>query len=88
MKEMGSLHDLKAWRPLDPSMLTHQQRVQALLTVVFLREKQDGRLKTRVCVNEVPQRKVWKKEGAASPTPRLKLLLLSAGIAAWERRKV
>ena len=88
MKELGSLHELKAWQPLDHTKLTHRQRVEALSTVVFLEEKRDGRLKTRACVNGPPQRKVWKKEDAASPTPHLESVLLTAGIAAWEGRKV
>lgn len=90
MKELGSLHDLKAWNPLplDPEKHTHQQRVNALLTVVFLKEKRDGTLKTRACVNGASQQKLWKKEDASSPTLHLESVILSAEIAAWERRKV
>ena len=88
MKELRSLHDLKAWIPLDHKKLTREQRLQALTTVVFLKEKRDGSLKTRACVNGLPQRKIWSKDDAASPTPHLESVLLSAGIAAWERRMV
>ena len=61
--------------PLD-AILTHQQRVNALSTVVFLNEKQGGKLKTRACVNGVPQRKIWKKEDTASPTPHIESYFL------------
>ena len=88
LKELGSLHDLKAWRPLDALKLTLRQRAEALSTVVFLKEKRDGSLKTRACVNGAPQQKIWKKDDAAPPTPHLESVLLTAGIAAWERRKV
>lgn len=56
--------------------------------MVFLKEKRDGSLKTRACINGASQRKVGIKEDAASPTPYLESVILSAGIAAWERRKV
>lgn len=59
-----------------------------MLTVVFLKEIRDGSMKTRVCMNGPPQRKVWKKEDEASPTLHLELVILSAGITAWERQKV
>ena len=38
MKELGSLHDLKAWRPLDSSTLSPRQKTGAHSTVVFLKE--------------------------------------------------
>ena len=88
MKELGSLHDLKAWIPLDPSKLTREQRLNALSTVVFSQEKRDGSLKTRACVNGALQQKIWSKDDAASPTPHLKSVLLLAEIAAWERYEV
>jgi hypothetical protein len=59
----------------------------ALSVVVFLKEKRDGSIKTRACVNGAPQRKIWSKEDAASPTPHLELVFLVAGILAWQRRK-
>lgn len=62
--------------------------MKALTTVVFLKEKRDGRLKTRACTDSAPQRKLWKKEDATSPTPHLESVLLSAGVATSERRKV
>lgn len=40
MKELGSLHDLKAWVPVDPDTLMYQQRLNALSTVAFLKEKE------------------------------------------------
>ena len=71
MKELSSLYDLKTWIPLDHKKLTCEQRLQALTTVVFLKEKRNGSLKTRACVNGSPQRKIWSKDDAASPTPHL-----------------
>ena len=85
-KELGALHDLEAWVPLDASKLTYQQRLGALSTVVFLKEKRDGSIKTRACVNGAPQRKIWKKEDAASPTPHLESVFITAGISAMEGR--
>jgi hypothetical protein len=86
-KELASLHDLQAWRPIDATKLTHQERAMALSTVVFLKEKRDGSIKTRACVNGAPQRKIWSKEDAASPTPHLESVFLVAGISAWQHRK-
>ena len=88
MKELSSLHDLKAWIPLDHTKLTHEQRLHDLTTVVFLKEKRDGYLKTRACVNGSSQRKIWSKDDVASPTPHLKSVLLLPGIVAWECCKV
>ena len=58
----------------------------ALSTVVFMKEKQDGRIKARHCVNGAPQREYIKKEDAASPTVSTDSVFITGVINAEEER--
>ena len=62
------LHDQNCWIPRDSASLTHKECPQALSTVVFMKEKRNGKIKIRSCIDGVPQREYIKKEDAASPT--------------------
>jgi len=86
MKEFQMLHDNKCWIPRDVSSLSKAERVQALSTVVFMKEKRDGKIKTRSCVNGAPQREYIKKEDAASPTVHTDSVFITAAISAHEGR--
>ena len=88
MKEFQMLHDQKCWVPRDPSTLTRDERIQALSTVVFMKEKRDGRIKTRSCVNGAPQREYIKKEDAASPTVHTDSVFITGVINAHENRDI
>ena len=60
--------------------------MKALSTVVFMKEKRDGKLKTRSCVNGAPQREYIKKEDAASPTVVTDSVFITGTISAHEEQ--
>jgi hypothetical protein len=62
--------------------------MQALSSLMFLKEKQSGKVKGQACLNGVPQRAYIPKEEAALPTVSTKLTFITAAIAAKERRSV
>ena len=68
MKEMQQLHDMETLLPRDPESLTREERIRALSSLIFLKEKSNGEVKGRTCVNGAPQRAYIRKEDAHSPT--------------------
>jgi len=46
MKEFRQLHGLSCWKPRDPSTLSTKEKRNALSTVVFMKQKRDGQIKT------------------------------------------
>ena len=88
MKELTSLHVMDIWRPMDAAKLSREQRMRALSSLLFLKEKRTGDIKGRACINGAPQRAYIPKEDAASPTVSTESTFITATIAAHERRKV
>ncbi len=62
--------------------------MQALSSLLFLKEKRTGKIKGRACINGAPQRKYIPKEKAALPTVSTESTFIIAAIAAKEKRKV
>jgi hypothetical protein len=56
MKEMQQLHDMETFFPRDPKSLTREERIRALSSLIFLKEKSNGKIKGRTCVNGASQR--------------------------------
>jgi hypothetical protein len=73
---------------MDSSKLGREEKMKALLSLLFLKEKQTGEIKGRVCINGVPQRAYIPKEKAALPTVSTELTFITAAITASKRRKV
>lgn len=88
LKELQQLHDMKTFKPVDATTLTKEQRKAALASLMFLREKRNGEVKGRACVNGRPQRESIPKEEAASTTAATESVMLTAVIDAHERRDV
>ena len=86
MKEFQMLHDLNYFIPRDPIILTREGRSRALSTIVFMKEKRDGRLKTRSSMNGAPQREYIKKEDAAAPRVATDSVFIAETISAHEER--
>ncbi len=59
-----------------------------LLSLLFLKEKQTGKFKDRLCINGAPQRAYIPKEDAASPTVSTKLTNITAAKVTSKKRKV
>ena len=88
LKEMIQLHIMDTWTPMDAGKLSWEQRMRALSSLLFLKEKQTGDIKGRACINGAPQQAYIPKEDAASPTVSTELTFITATIAAKEGRKV
>jgi hypothetical protein len=56
--------------------------------LLFLKEKQTGKIKGRACINGAPQHEYIPKEEAALPTVSTESTFITAAIPAKERRKV
>jgi hypothetical protein len=86
--EMKQLHDRQAFKPVNISTLSQEEKRRALDSLIFLVEKRDGRVKARTCANGSTQRVYMSKEEAASPTVLTESILLTATIEAKEGRDV
>ncbi len=73
---------------MNPTKLTREEKMQALLSLLFLKEKQTGMIKGRACIIGAPQCMYIAKEDAASPTVSSKSTFITASIAAKEKRMV
>ena len=62
--------------------------MQALSSLLFLKEKQTGKIKGHACINGAPQRDYITKEEAPSPTVSTESTFITVAIAAKEMRKV
>ena len=71
---------------MDPTKLARDDWTKALSSLLFLKEKQCGKIKGRACVNGAPQRAYIPKEDAASPTVSTELMFITSAIMASEKR--
>jgi len=62
--------------------------MRALSSLLFLKEKQTGKIKGRACINGAPQRDYITKKEVASPTVSTESMFITAAIAVKEKRKV
>jgi hypothetical protein len=62
--------------------------MKALSSLLFLKEKQTGKVKGRACINGAPQRAYIAKEDAVLPTVSTESVFITSAIAASEKRKV
>ena len=86
--EMKQLHDMDTFFPRHGKTLTREERIKCLSSLIFLKEKRDGKVKGRTCVNGAPQREYIKKEDAAAPTVMTDAVFITSVIDAYERRYV
>ena len=86
--EMKQLHDMDTFFPRHGKTLTREERIKCLSSLIFLKEKRDGKVKGRTCVNGAPQREYIRKEDAAAPTVMTDAVFITSVIDAYERRYV
>ncbi len=67
-EELEQLHLRDTFNPLMPSDMSVEDKKKAFESIIFLKEKRDGRLKARACADGRKQRGEIAKEDAASPT--------------------
>ena len=68
VKELTQLHVMDTWRPIHAEKLSRKEKMKALSSLLFLKEKRTGDVKGRAFVNGAPQWRYIAKEDAASPT--------------------
>ena len=88
--ELTQMHDMHTHEAIDPETMTRQQKSEALNSLIFLTEKRNGTIKSRMCGDSSKQRRHpgYKKEDSASPTVSLEGVLLTAAIEAHELRQI
>ena len=47
--ELTQRHDMHTYEPIDPDTMTRQQKSEALNSLIFLTEKRNGDVKSRMC---------------------------------------
>ena len=86
--EMKQLHDMHVFEPVDKSDLTNQQLSHVLNSLMFVKKKRCGRFKARACADGRPQRVIYNKLDASSPTVKTESVILTSIIDAKESRVV
>jgi hypothetical protein len=67
MEEMTQLHIMDTWQAMDPTNLSKEERMQALFSLLFLKEKRTVKTKGQAYLKRAPQRTYIPKEEAALP---------------------
>jgi hypothetical protein len=88
VKELTQLHVMNTWTAMDPTKLTREDKMRALSSLLFVKEKQTGTIKGQACINGASQRAYIPKEDAALPTVSTELTFITASNAAKEKRMV
>ena len=83
--ELTQLHVMDTWVPEDPTILSRAEKVKALSSLMFLKEKRSGKVKGRACVNGSPQRAYISKEDTSSPTVANESVFITSVIAAHKK---
>ncbi len=64
--EPTQLHVMGTWKVMDPLQLSKEARAKAVSSLLFLKEKRNGKVKGWACINRAPQRAYILEEDAAS----------------------
>ena len=86
--ELTQLHVMGVWEVQDPSKMSQVDKVKALSSLMFIKEKRCGRVKERASINGAPQQAYIPKEDASSPTVSTEGGFIQVLIAAYEKRFV
>ncbi len=68
------------FEPLYANKLSNEEKLKALTSLIFLKEKQDSNVKARSCANGSVQREHVAKEEAAAPTVALESVFVTVPI--------
>ena len=88
MSEMSQMHYRDSFKPVIPSDLDPIQKRKVLDSLAFIKEKRDGRVKTRMCADGRKQRIDEKKGENTSPTATTEAVIITSTIDAKEGRDV
>jgi hypothetical protein len=84
-KDLAQFNVYDVFEPLYADKLSDKDKSKALTSLIFLKEKRDGKIKARSCVNGSVQREHVTKEEAAAPTVALESVFVTATIDAKEK---
>lgn len=87
-EELKQLHDKGVFEIMDQDNLTEEQIKSILRTLMFMKEKRDGRLKSRLCVDGSTQNPFNSSVDPSSPTVLVESIFLSLIIDSVEERTV
>jgi hypothetical protein len=87
-KELEQLHMRETFTPQHSNDLSDSQKRKALESLMFLKEKRDGKIKGRACADRRNQRETAVLGAATSPAVALEAVLITATIDAHEERDV
>ena len=73
---------------IDATKLSREDKIKALSSLLFLKEKGTGKSKGRACINGAPQQAYIPKEDGASPTVSTESTFVMEAIAVNEKRNV
>ena len=88
MKEIGQIHGRGSLSPVCLRDLTDEEAKKAFDLVIVMLRKQNGIVKTRMCLNGSMQKNWMSKEDIASPTAAPESAVLTSAVDAYERREV
>ena len=88
LSEFLQLNNMKVFEPVDQLLLLKQEILGTLNTLTFIKKKRCGRIKARTCADGRPQRNLFQKWEASSPTIRTKSVLFTSMLDAYEGRAV
>ncbi len=81
-KELTQMHDMDKFCPAVRELLTKEERVKALSSLMFLKEKRDQSVKARLCADSQKQRGDWTKQKTTLPTVSTEAVFITAVIDA------
>jgi hypothetical protein len=84
IQELTQLHEMTVFEPIHKSSMTRQEIIGTLNTLTFIKRKLCGRVKARTCADGRPQRNLYQKWEASSPTVRTESVLITAMVDAYE----
>jgi len=88
LKEMSQLHHKGVFEPIRYETLTPKQKVRILRSLMFLKRKRTGLLKSRFCANGSIQIRSMSAVDPSSPTVSAEALFITAAIDAYEKRSI
>jgi hypothetical protein len=86
--EIQQLHRMNGFQPVNKSSLTQQELRGVLNSMTFIKQKRCAKIKARTCADGRPQRAIFEKWEAASPTVRTESVLLTSMVDAYEKRVI
>jgi hypothetical protein len=60
------MHDMTVFRPVHKESLTKEERVKALSSLMFLKEKRDKTTRARMCTDGRKEQMNWTKQESTS----------------------